>query len=91
MVECGPDQHDTAGGEGGGFAVFGETEESEKEKHGAEAAKAVEVKRTPADTPGHEKPCTEDTSHVDAVLAESEVVSVGVRETGLLKEIAGNC
>lgn len=65
-----------------------QTEEAEDEEHGAETAEAVEVERSSADSNSHQCPGSEDAGHIDAVLAEGEVVRFVVGEAGLFEEVA---
>ncbi len=91
LVEEGPDEHYGARGEGALFFVCfrDKTQEAEDEEHGAETAEAVKVEGAATDSKGHQEPGSEYTGHVDAVLAEGEVVGFVVGEAGLLEEVGG--
>lgn len=89
LVTQRPDQHDGPRGEGGLFPVGlgDDAQEPEDQEHGKEAAEAPEVQGPSPDAARHEEPGPKHPRHVDAVLAQGEVVRRRRVEAGLLEEV----
>jgi hypothetical protein len=64
-----------------------EPEEAENEQHGARTAKAIEIERPPTNPQSYEESSAEDADHVDAVLAQSKIVGVCRRKSGLHQKV----